>query len=84
MRAASADRPDARQQSQNTFRISFVHPPVAPSLGRLHPAAGDDDMDHDRDVELIELGTASTATEGAVIGDPEEGTGYFPLGISDE
>ena len=41
-------------------------------------------MDHDRDVELIELGTASTATEGAVIGDPEEGTGYFPLGISDE
>lgn len=41
-------------------------------------------MDHDLDLELIDLGTASTVTEGAVIGDPEEGTGYFPLGISDE
>jgi len=41
-------------------------------------------MDREPDLELVELGTASTCTEGLPWGHPEEAMGYFPKGISDE
>lgn len=41
-------------------------------------------MERDQRIELVELGTASLDTHGAIVGRDEEFVGFYPLAISDE
>jgi hypothetical protein len=41
-------------------------------------------MERDQNIELVELGTASLDTHGAIVGRDEEFVGFYPLAISDE
>jgi hypothetical protein len=54
------------------------------SILALNGSEKENVMDREPDLELVELGTASTCTEGLPWGHPEEAMGYFPKGISDE
>jgi hypothetical protein len=41
-------------------------------------------MEREQDTQLVELGTASTATLGTPVGDRPEPIGFYALGLSDE